>query len=100
MDSNSQPDEADAKLSALLSRTEFTEFDRSEQTFFKLLPELIQKYRGQWVAVAGENVITVAKTKLLTHEFMAKQGAPRGTFTIRRVEDLDLLIPPVETEMG
>lgn len=62
---------------------------RGNLTFFRKLPELLGKHRGEWVAYSGEELIGVGRDDLKLVRRCHARGLKNDQFIVRRVEPWD-----------
>ncbi len=67
---------------------------RAQQTFWRELPQLMQKKRnhGQWFACHGDRRVGLGKTRTELYQHCLQQGLERGTFYIGKIKET--LVPP------
>lgn len=66
------------------------QFEESERRFFELLPELIEKYRGLWIAIAGNQMFMPPQnTKAAARSDAIHAGYADGEYTVRCIVNSD-----------
>ena len=59
---------------------------QGEEAFRRDLPDLLKKYRGQWVAYVGKERVEVGKKNLDVYQRCLDRGFPEGDFVVYCVE--------------
>jgi hypothetical protein len=58
---------------------------RGQEAFRRVLPELLKKHRGDWVAFSGDRQIGLGRSKRELHQRCLDQGLSPNDFVVRGI---------------